>query len=184
MLYVLGGASRSGKTLLARRAVAEKQIPYFPLDALFGALAHGAPELKVAYSDSFIDRANNLWPLAKHLFNVFFNEEQGYLIEGDSLIPSLVNELMVEGKPIRCCFIGYSELSREEKLSLVRQHHQGDIDWTRGISDGEMLPMIDDMIQFSKYLKEECSKYEIKYFDISHNFDDMRNQTFEYLFEE
>jgi ATP-dependent Zn protease len=39
MLYIIGGASRSGKTLLARRAVVEKKIPYFPMDALFGALA-------------------------------------------------------------------------------------------------------------------------------------------------
>lgn len=182
MLYILGGASRSGKTLFSRRAVAEKQIPYFPLDALVGALAHGAPQFGVQYKDSFVDRANKLWPLATHLFDMLLNEERDYLIEGDSLIPSRVNELLTAGKPIKCCFLGYTELNKEEKLSLVRQYHQEQIDWTRGISDEEMLPMIEDMIQFSKYLKDECEKYGIRYFDVSHDFNKTRDLAFGYLF--
>ena len=183
MLYILGGASRSGKTLLARRAVAEKQIPYFPLYALFGALVHGVPEKGLRYEDSLLERPVKLWPLAKHFFNFFFKEEKGYLIEGDSILPSQIHELIVESKPVRCCFLGYAELTKDEKLSLVRQYHQGDIDWTKGISDEEMLPMIDEMIQFSKYLRDECAKHGIKYFDISHDFEGVRNEAFEYLFQ-
>ena len=182
MLYVIGGASRSGKTLLARRAVTEKQIPYFPIDALFGALAHGAPEFGVKYQDSLMERPVKMWPITKHLFNFFFKEEQEYLIEGDSFLPSQINELLVEQKPIRCCFLGYTDLTKDEKLALVRQYHQGDIDWTRGISDEEMLTMIDEMIQFSKHLQKDCAKYGIKYFDVSHDFEGVRNTAFEYLF--
>jgi len=184
MLYILGGASRSGKTLFARRAVSEKQIPYFPLDALFGALAHGAPEFGVRYEDSLMDRPVKMWKLAKHLFNVFFEEERGYLIEGDSILPSQINELIAEGKPIKCCFLGYTELTKDEKLILVRKHHQGGVDWTKGISDDAMLKMIDEMIEFSKYLKKECAKYNIKYYDVSHDFEGAGNAAFEYLFAE
>lgn len=184
MLYILGGASRSGKTLLSRRAVVERQIPYFPLDALFGAMVHGAPEFKMKYEDSLMDRPQKMWPLLRHLINVFFAEERGYLLEGDTILPNQVNELVVEQKEVRCCFLGYTELNKEEKLALVRKFHQGERDWTKGISDEEMLPMIDEMIQFSKYLKEECSKYGIKYFDVSHDFEGVRNEAFEYLFAE
>ena len=184
MLYIIGGASRSGKTLLSRRAVVEKKIPYFPLDGLFGALANGAPELGIQYGDSLINRPVKMWPISKHLINFFFDEERDFLIEGDSILPSQVNELLAAGKPVKCCFVGYTELSKDEKLALVRKYHQGDIDWTKGISDEEMLRMIDEMIQFSKYLKEECEKYNIKYFDVSHDFDGVRNLAFDYLFEE
>ncbi len=184
MLYIIGGASRSGKTLLSRRAVVEKQIPYFPLDALFGTLAHGAPELGVRYEDSLLNRPTKMWPMAKHLFNFFFKEEGAYLIEGDSILPSQINELILEKKAIKCCFLGYTEMSKDGKLALVRKHHQGEIDWTKGISDEEMLPMIDEMIQFSKYLQEECAKYGIKYFDVSHDFEGARDEAFKYLFEE
>lgn len=184
MLYVIGGASRSGKTLLSRRVVAEKQIPYFPLDSLFGALARGAPEFGVLYEDSFTDRPVKMWRLVKPLFNAVFNEEKHYLFEGDSLLPSQINELMVEGEPIRCCFFGYTKLTKDEKLALIRQYHQGETDWTKDISNEEMLPMVNDMIEFSKYLQQECNKYGIKYFDVSHNFEDVQNEAFEYLFTE
>lgn len=182
MLYVIGGASRSGKTLLSRRVVVEKQIPYFPLDALFSALAHTAPEFGVRYEDSFTDRPTKMWQLAKHLLNAISNEEKDYLIEGDSILPSQINELIVEGKQIRCCFFGYTELTKNEKLALIRQYNQGEIDWTQRISDEEMLPRIEKKIQFSKYLQEECAKYGIKYFDISHDFESTQNEAFEYLF--
>lgn len=182
MLYILGGASRSGKTLLARRAVAEKQIPYFPLDALFGAMVHGAPTFKMRYEDSLLERPVKMWPLAKHLMNFFLQEEKGYLIEGDTILPSHVNELLAEHKPVKACFLGYTELTKEGKLALVRQHHQGEIDWTKDISDEEMLTLIEEMIQFSRYLKEECEKYHIRYFDVSHDFAGVRDEAFEHLF--
>lgn len=182
MLYVIGGASRSGKTLLSRRAVSEKGIPYFPLDALFGALVNGAPQFGLSYDDPLIERPTKLWPISKHFFNFFFQEEKDFLIEGDSILPSQVNEMIVSGRSVKSCFFGYTQLDKDEKLLLVRKYHQGDIDWTKELPDEEMLPLIDEMISFSKYLKEECNKYGIMYFDVSHDFDDARNAAFEYLF--
>ena len=182
MIYVLGGASRSGKTLLARRAVSEKGVPYFPLDALFGGLANGAPQFGVSYEQSFIDRAEKIWPVAKHVLGFFFREEKDFLIEGDSILPKQVHELIIEGNSVKSCFLGYTALSKEEKLALVRSYHQGALDWTKDISDEEMYRYIDEMIQFSIYLKEECAKYEIRYFDISHDFDRPRQDAFDHLF--
>lgn len=182
MIYILGGASRSGKTILSRKAVSEKGIPYFPLDALFGGLANGAPQLGVAYEQSFIERAEKMWPVAKPLLGFFFHEEKDFLIEGDSILPSQVYQLVGEGNKIRACFVGYAQLSKEEKLALVRTYHQGESDWTKGISDEEMLKLIQEMIEFSKYLKEECEKYGIQYFDVSHDFEKSREKAFAYLF--
>jgi hypothetical protein len=182
MIYILGGASRSGKTLLSRRAVSEKGVPYFPLDALFGGLANGAPQLGVVYEQPFIERAEKMWPVAKPLLGFFLHEERDFLIEGDSILPSQVHELLEERSSVKSCFIGYAELSKEEKLALVRTYHQGKVDWTKNISDEEMLDLVDQMIEFSKYLKAECEKYEIKYFDISHDFESPREQAFQYLF--
>lgn len=184
MIYVLGGASRSGKTLLARRAVLEKGIPYFPLDALFGGLANGAPEFGVRYDNSLKERPLKMWPISKHLFNFFFEEEKDFLIEGDSILPSQVNEMLVDGKSVKACFVGYTEMSKENKLSLVRKHNQGEIDWTKGISDEEMTNMIDEMIEFSTYIKDQCDKYGFKYFDISNNFESAHEEVFKYLFSE
>ncbi|TSC64210.1 MAG: Uncharacterized protein G01um101491_343 [Parcubacteria group bacterium Gr01-1014_91] len=182
MLYIIGGAPRSGKTLLARRIVSEKNIPYFPLDALFGALANGAPEFGISYENSLTERPVKMWPISKHLLNFFFEEEKDYLLEGDSILPSQVDELLRAGKPIKCCFLGYTDLSADEKLSLVRKHHQGEVDWTKDISDEAMLGMLNEMIEFSKYLETECAKYKIAYFDVSRDFDAVRERVFSHLF--
>jgi hypothetical protein len=184
MIYVIGGASRSGKTLLSRRAVVEKKVPYFPLDALFGALARGASQLGITYQDSLMERPQKMWPISKNLFNFFLEEEKNFLIEGDSILPNQMKELIEEGKNVRCCCLGYTKLTKDEKLELIRKYHQGDVDWTRGISDEEMLKMVDEMIEFSKHLEQECEKYGIKYFDVSYDFEGIRNLAFEYLFAE
>jgi len=182
MLYVIGGASRSGKTLLSRKIVSEKKIPYFPLDALFGALARGAPEFGVTYDNSLMERPDKMWPITKYLFSFFLEEEGDFLIEGDSILPAQMNELLVAKQPIKCCFLGYTELSTSEKLALVRKYHQGETDWTKDQSDEDMLRMIEEMISFSKYLQEECTKFGIKYFDASHNFEDVQEEVLDYLF--
>jgi len=184
MLYILGGASRSGKTLLSRRCVREKQIPYFPLDGLFGALVNGSKEFDVKYADSLMERPVKMWPLTKELLKFFLSEEREYLVEGDTVLPSQINEFIAEGKDIKCCFLGYTQLTKDQKLAMVRQYHQGEKDWTKDISDEEMLRLIEEMIQFSKYLEQECMKYGIKYFDVSHDFEGVRNSAFEYLFGE
>ena len=182
MIYVLGGASRSVKTLLARRAVSEKQIPYFPLDALFLALAKGVPQLGVDHENSLMERPALMWPVAKPLLDFFFEEESDFLIEGDSVLPSQIQELANEGKPIRACFLGYTKLNREEKLALIRKHHRGETDWTKDMPDERMLPMVSEMIEFSKYLEQECDRLGIKYFDVSEDFEGARAKAFEYLF--
>jgi 2-phosphoglycerate kinase len=183
MIYILGGASRSGKTLLARRAVEEKHIPYFPLDALFGGLASGAPEFGVTWNQEFIDRAEKLWPILKPTLGFFVSEERDFLIEGDAILPKQVRELMDEGNEVRSCFLGYAELTREEKFTHIRTHHQDNRDWTKDIVDNELYGYVDEMLEFSKYLKSECATHNIPYFDISKDFELPRAEVFNYLFE-
>jgi hypothetical protein len=38
MLYIIGGAARAGKTMLARRLLQERNIPCFCVDWIVGAL--------------------------------------------------------------------------------------------------------------------------------------------------
>ena len=182
MLYLIGGASRSGKTLLARRAVAERQIPYFPIDGLLSVFAERIPILGVTYEQSLVERPVKMWPMTKQLLTYLIQEEQDYVVEGDSFLPSQIHEFMHEQQSVRCCFLGYTELTEDEKLIMVRQYHQGNRDWTKEIPDTDMLKMINEMIQFSEYLKNNCAAQGIEYFDVSRDFQEARDAAYNYLF--
>ena len=182
MLYLLGGAPRTGKSILARRLVVEKRIPYFGIDALTTVLQESLPDLGIKHGQPFIFKAEKIWPILKSLLIHFIEEEPDYLAEGDALLPKHVAELEKKYKnEIGVCFTGFTKISPEDKLKEIRQFSDFKDDWTKERSDKEMLMDIKSMIEFSKYLKEECKKFDIKYFEISDNFQKNLDIVFNYL---
>jgi hypothetical protein len=181
MLYILGGAPRSGKTLLSRRMLAEKGIAHFPVDALVGMLAYAMPELEVHHSQEFIIKSEKVGKLTKHLFGFFVAQNEPYLLEGDAILPSQVNEFVLEHADTKACFTGYPEITPEQKLRDLREFGEGQKDWTNNESDEALLWMLERAIRFSAYLKKECSLYGIPFFDSSVDFKKAFNDAFAYL---
>ncbi|HEY1041576.1 MAG TPA: hypothetical protein VGE63_02530 [Candidatus Paceibacterota bacterium] len=182
MLYLIGGAPRSGKSLLAQRLLKEKQVSYFPTDALIGTLTFAAPEFNINHDLSFKEKSEKVWRFTEHLFNHFLHEEESYTVEGDCLLPSQISDFKNKhNKEIRCCFIGYTSLLPQEKLKYVRDFNRGETDWTNEQTDDILLEMIERMIEYSKFLKEECVKYNIEFFDISDDFIVTQQKAFQYL---
>ena len=182
MLYVLGGAMRSGKSLIARKFVSEKQIPYLPADVLVTGAQEGVPILGVQQGDEFINKAEKLWPILKPILLHIARVEPRYLVEGDPILPKHIAEIQKENQDVRACFIGYNKISAEEELKRLRQFSNVEnLDWTKRISDEKMLEYITMAIEFSKYLEEECKKYNIAYFDNSLDFMKTTDDAFKYL---
>ncbi len=182
MLYLLGGAPRTGKSILARSFVTEKGIPYFGIDGLTTVLQESLPDLGIKHGQPFISKAEKIWPILNSLLIHFIEEEPNYLAEGDALLPKHVAELEKKYKnEIKACFTGFTKISPEDKLKEIRQFSDFKDDWTKKRSDEKMLGDIKSMIKFSGYLKKECSKLNIEYFEISYNFQKNLNAVFEYL---
>lgn len=182
MLYIIGGAARSGKSILTHRLLEEKLIPYFPLDGLVGMLKHSAPELGVTHDIPFIEKSKRAGTFNKHLFKYLLKTQKDYSAEGDCILPSDVAEVQEKyADRIRCCFLGYCTIPAEKKLEHVRTFNRGEWDWTHYHEDKEMLPMLEEMITYSKFLKEECAKYDIPFFDVSENFEGVHEEAFEFL---
>lgn len=181
MLYILGGASRSGKSIISRRFVSEKQIPFFCIDFLVTSLQE-VRFLDIKHGQPFISKAERLWPLVKPLLTHLIREEPNYLIEGDGILPNQVAELSKDySNDIKACFVGFSEISTQDKFKQVRELGGNKDDWTKNISDDKLNSYIEDMIKYSKYLKSECNKYDISYFDSSNNFSEYLENVFQYL---
>lgn len=182
MLYIIGGVSRSGKSLLAHKILKEKLIPFFPLDGLVGMLAYSAPEHGVKHQNDFVDKSEKTWKFSKELFKYLFKTQENYLVEGDCVLPKQIAEIQVKySEHIRCCFMGYPSLSAKEKLDLVRTFHLGEKDWTNKHDDKAMLEMLESMVVYSKYLQEECEKYNIPFFDVSKDFEKAQIEAYEFL---
>lgn len=181
MIYILGGTSRSGKSIISRRFVTERQIPFFCIDFLTTSLQE-IPTLNIKHGLPFLEKAEKLWPLIKPMLIHLLKEEPQYLIEGDGLLPNQIVELLSEfPNDIKTCFVGFSEIDPQEKLKQVRKFGGNMDDWTKNIPDEELIKHIKAMVEFSKYLKSECTKYGISYFESSNNFPEYLEKVFQYL---
>lgn len=182
MLYILGGAPRTGKSILGRKFVSDKQIPFFCIDFLITVLEKGVPQIGIKHGQPFVSKAESLWSMVKPLLMHLVEEEPQYLIEGDGILPKQVAELQkLYPHKIKPCFVGFTEITAFEKLKQLREFGGSQDDWTKKVSDVELLKNVEDMIEYSKYLKEECNKYNISYFDNSFNFQENIQKIFDYL---
>jgi len=182
MFYLIGGAPRSGKTLLSKRLWRQRNIPFFPIDYLIYSLKEGAPEYGVNQDLPFIDKSEKLWNLSEPLLNALIFNEEEYLVEGDALLPKHAALLKEAHPDIRPCFLGYTNVDESEKLRVIREFGQGrKDDWTNKESDDNVRAMIKRAMKYSVYLRDECSKLAIPYFDMSEDFTGMLERVFAYL---
>jgi hypothetical protein len=183
MLYLVGGASRSGKTWLARRLLERRQVAYFSIDALMMGFANGYPEFGLDPETSAILRGGKLWPILRAVAVNFIEEKRyhpDYLLEGDELLPEYVAELsQVYPGEVRACFLGYTRLAPLEKLQAVRRFEP---DWACYYNDDDfVLSFLAEQVQYSRYLRQECALYGLEYFDGLADFSEMMEVACEYL---
>jgi hypothetical protein len=182
MLYLLGGASRAGKTTIAQRLLKERRVSYFVLDYFVSALTFGAPELGVHHDQPNPERAERLWSRLRPMLRNIVEEEPCYLVEGDTLLPGPVSDLAQEYPgAIRACFVGYPTISPMQKFRDIRERGRGVNDWVRGHPDEYVLALVNEEIAFSSFLQSECQKHGLPFFDGSHDFVEMIDRAVRYL---
>ena len=182
MLFIVGGAARSGKSIVARKFLSQTGIPYFSLDFLMMGLANGVPQLGVNPEAPTRLNAEKLWPVVRAMGKNVVEVGLDYLFEGDSIFPMRVSDLVNEypGK-VRACFVGYTEISAHAKLNEIREFAGHPNDWVSDYTDEEVLKLIDEMIDYSRHLKRECIRLNIPYFDQSESFANTVEAVLSYL---
>jgi len=171
MLYLVSGTSRSGKTLIAKKILADKQIPYLSLDWLMMGFNDGIPEYGIHHLLWPNEIAEKMWPFLQAMIDSVLVDGMDYVIEGEAMLPQLVADL-VEKNPdvIKAVFVGYTEINVEDKVALVKEHGDGENDWLTGESDAYIRDHIGNMIAYSKMIKNECEKHGLSYVDTSDDF--------------
>lgn len=178
MLYLIGGAARTGKTTLSVRIAKEKGIPCISTDVLRNALWNAYPELGIKeFSGDKEKIAEKLFPYFLRIFKNVYDKYPDYLIEGETFFPSQIAKIEKDRLNIKCVFLGFSHTNLET-LKNTSEYN----DWISKmpVEDQEGVPQ--HLIDLSTKMKEECEQFGFKYIDTWPDFNKAQEEVFEYLF--
>ncbi len=182
MLYLIGGAPRSGKSIIAHKLLELKEIPYFRTDYLVESYSKGTKELNINHQTP--NKADVFWPKLEPILEDIVYEEDQYLVEGDIILPHLVKKFISdtsESKKTKSCFLGYSSITPGEKLKQIRNYGGSRNDWLQHTPDDKILDFLRQAIDLSKEIEKECSKNGMKYFDTSIGFSPKIEEAIKFL---
>ena len=178
--YILGGASRSGKSSTAITLCEQIGINWYPLDPIICAIQETLPETGITYqrrSDAEIAQRLSpfFWELVKKIqgsskrtFYRALGIRKGFVIDTCFVLPSEAKAF--ESRDLVIAFFGYPGLSAEQKLEQIRQNETMD-DWTNKQDDGTLLHSLRQWILDSRYYQEQCKELGLLFFDTSESFD-------------
>ncbi len=184
MLYLVGGASRSGKSKITHMLLKQYGISYFSLDYLKMGFHRGLPEFGISANDPSHIVAEKMWSYTKGVLTTIMDTGEDFVIEGDSLYPKYVNELIQDEKYknlIRACFLGYPNALPEKKLGEIRTFGDGANNWIADKSDDYVLGLVQGEIERSKKLEKECQEFNLHFVDTSNDFEARIQGTVDYL---
>ncbi len=171
MLFLVSGASRSGKTLIAKKLLADRQIPYLSLDWLMMGFNDGIPEYGIHHLLWPNEIAERMWPFLLGMIDSMLVNGMDYVIEGEAMLPQLLAELVARYPDrVKVVFVGYTEINVKDKVALVEKHGDGENDWLTNESDEYITDHIGNMIAYSKMIKSGCAEYGLSYIDTSVDF--------------
>lgn len=182
---VIFGASRAGKTTLAREI--SKIYPHYHIihgDAVRGAFSSALPQNDInshkgkGMKDDFPRFLAELLREENDQDKDIFN----HIIETcDVSVENALKYFKKEHTVI--VYLGFAELSINEAFKNYRKYEK-QTDWTYERSDEHMLKHAKEWIAKSKIFKEDCEKHNIRYVDTSYNREEVLKKLIKDLKEE
>lgn len=181
MLYFLGGAPRSGKSMVARKLLLAKHLPYFPTDCLMMGLRNGLPELGLPSGDPR-GTGERLWAVVRAMAMSLHWTGETYLLEGDLLLPEYIATLRpAVGGQLRACWLGYADIDVAAKATQLRTFPAGPNDWLGEATESDIHRLLTRMRTYSAELRAACTENNFPYYDGSGDFLGAVNRAFDYL---
>ena len=171
MLYLVGGTSRSGKTMIAKSVLKQRGIPYMSLDWIVMGFTNGMPKCGIhdkLFPDEIAERLRDF--LEAMCENMLWTGED-YLIEGEAILPESARRVLdSNSQNVAACFLGYAAIEVEKKVEETKAHSSGNRDWLMNESDEAIHRHIENMVEYSRKVQTQCDQHNVPYFDTSTNF--------------
>ncbi len=172
MIYFLSGASRSGKTIIAKEILSETALSYLSLDWMMMNYSNAYENNDKHHNIWPNEIAEKVWPSLKGMIDGMIFDNEDYVIEGEAMSPELMAELISQYPgQIKVAFIGFTEIDIQKKVALIKATAKDDDDWLVSESDEYIKDHVKNMIRYSKMIKRACKKHQLPYFDTSENFE-------------
>ena len=168
MIYLVGGAPRVGKSILAQQLAAQLKIGWISTDLLLDLLrAHGVAGIKAEWNATpEAIRANATWfaPSFERFMWGISSMAEHYLVEGVDFLPEQVTQLATK-YPIRSVFLGCSTMT-QQRFEQFPGHSPG----YGNLPLPMRLQIVQDVPLWSAFIRQECERYGVPYLDTSSDF--------------
>lgn len=176
-IFILG-VQRTGKSTLSKMLIKElKNYSIIKLDAVRNALDDTFPFLEInprlgkGMEKDFPKFIANLMKWNNRLIsnedNVIYENELGYIIEGDSLFPEDIISVFSDKEAMVLC-LGNGDLNETEIFENIRKY-ETQVDYTYYRSDDRVMESCKRSVAKNKIMKQQCEKYKYPYYDTSKN---------------
>lgn len=177
---IILGAARAGKTTLAQMLHNRYNYSIISIDSFVSALRDSFPELGITHSNTenkFKLLPSFVFSYMKKIINEY--PDENFVMEGWHVLPNEISKLFYNSN-IKIICLGYTEISCNEALLMIRKNEKEN-SYTKRMTDGKVKELVLNHIEYSKLLKEQCEKNEIKFFDTSFNREEILEEVIKYL---
>ncbi len=163
MLYLVGGAPRTGKSSLALAMLRAHDVPWLPTDVVRHILRRTMPEIDAIESGpNYIDGlAQLMHPIVEELIELCLGQAQHYLIEGVEILPAHIEGYAARFGQIHACFLGDSLAS-----ATTLRAYQGENPWHQDHTQAELEGMATKIRERSDRVEDQCSQLGLDYIDV------------------
>lgn len=156
MVLLIGGASHTGKTLLAQRLLEKYKYPYLSIDHLKMGLIRSGCTILTPLDDGKL--TDYLWPIVREMIKTAIENKQNLIVEG-CYIPFTYNKDFTEEylDSIKYVCLIFSESYIRNNYDTIIKY--GSVIENRSDDDYEIESMIAD----NRQNLNECNKNECSY---------------------
>ncbi len=181
MIYLIGGASRSGKTSLALRLLEEKSIPYLSTDVLMMGL-RGVGYSEYANEQDDIEVSKHLETIMAPMIENLRYSGVPYALEGVHIRPAYIRAMIDEAPEIVTgCVLGYPDVSLQQKLDDMHRYPSIANNWLMGEELEYQRQHLKRHLEISSMDRRDAKIANIAYFNTGENYDANLDEAFEYL---
>ena len=164
----IGGVAKSGKSTLALELTKDGKYNHIPVDYFASSFKHNFSEVGIT-SNVVIDKESSkkLALFLSRFIEIASLKDELFILDSAHILPQdIVPYIDLEKWDVY--YLGYPNMSPEEKLKEVRTHIKGG--WVAKKSDEELLVIFDKLINISKEMQDYCLANNIEFIDTSNKY--------------